>query len=401
MLRKCIWLTVGVVAATVSTPRESDVDIPELCPIHPPKDLDEFYLALLASPIYIDSIRPQIIPDECFAILSKRFDRKIVDDVLFEDALQGSCNPLPSVEPTQPDADESAVYVAPLRRSVDDLRGIRLDDFIASEHAALKFKQILKAFEEPEDISRANLLLYYLNIDLTQRSACVNLDSRIFRKLVEQIHYQVATGVLDGGFNATTMVPVLSDLYKEVMELEVAAQMLAIPPRPQFMIAPVVIALAPVVAQATCWCIGQCIKYYNDRTSTTTTTTTTTTTPSTIAAWVIEGQRRQIEQFISVANADLDDIMIKIGSVSDADFDRQISVLRTTLMVKIMAITKGMIANAGGSFDSANTIEASLKVTELLSGSHTAADWPNVRREILSTVSKLRSELFAIRALPV
>ena len=169
MLRKCIWLTVGVVTATISTPRESDVDIPELCPIHPPRDVDDFYLNFITSPVYIDSIRSEILPEECFAILSKRFDRKIIDDVLFEDALQGRCNPLPSVEPTQPDANEESPVVSTYRYSVDDQRGVRLDDFIASEHAALKLKEILKALDKPAvEISRANVLLYYLNTDLTQ-----------------------------------------------------------------------------------------------------------------------------------------------------------------------------------------------------------------------------------------
>jgi hypothetical protein len=397
-----LMMMFGVVSGSgsiPSTPREDHHH--NSCPTDQTPQMNAFYLNFISSPTYIDSVRSEIITDDCFFILSKKFERKIEDETVFENALNGLCS-IPTRDPEPIESAEDVVgvalpYMVP-RFTVDDGHSVRLDDCIASEEVAKQLKHILKSLEEPADRPNASVLLYYLHVDLSQRSVCPNIDSRVFRKLVEQVHYRFTVGASDGGFNLESMIPVLTSLYTEAMDLEIAARGLAHPAEPKFMIAPLVLAVVPIVAEIGCWCIGRCIKYYRDRTSTTTTTTpTTTSTPSTIAAWVLEGQRRQIEQFINVANADLDEIMIKIGSVSDTDFEKQISALRTALMVKVMATTKGMVANGGSSYDPGSTIESSLRLTELLSRSHTSSDWPAVRKEILTTVSSLRSELFAIR----
>jgi hypothetical protein len=146
-----------------------------------------------------------------------------------------------------------------------------------------------------------------------------------------------------------------------------------------------------------CWCIQQCIRYYRNRS--TTTTTTTSSTPSTIAAWILEGKRKQLDQFLSTANSNLDEIMVKVGTVSassDSELESRISSLRTESMVKIVAITKGIMSFTESTFDPTEVLETAFRVSDFLSQRHTTDDWAQMKRQILVTVVKLRNLLSAL-----
>jgi hypothetical protein len=392
----------GTVSASVvvSMPTRVVPDDAVTCPLSPTPQMDLFYSQFIVSDTYLDSARSGLLPENCLGILFHHFGSPLedleVNAPIIEDALVGR-----NCTISQDELDQ--LYSNPRygrRRpqfEIDDGKSVRLDDFIASRDVFDRLESMLGLDPKPyPPSSDINLQLYYLHTDLTQRSACPNLESRVFRKLIEQLHYQLTIAVVDNT-QVAALAPVIKFLHQNVEQLERGAESLAHPPRPMFMMAPIVLLVAPIVAEVGCWCLGRCIRYYRDRTSTTTTTTTTTTTPSTIAAWIIEGQRRQMEQFIAIANSDLDEIMIKIGTVSGTDYEREIGALRSTFVMKIMAITKGMVANGGSSFDPTSTLESSFRITELLSKSHEISEWQSVRTEILSMVSKLRSELFSIR----
>ena len=381
-VRQIVFL--AVLSAVVSSSAGS-------CPVSPTTRMDDFYREFISSDLYIDSVRPNLIADDQFSVLVENYASTSSEKLeLVEGALVGG-------PPT-------TTTVGPL-----DAHEPQLGDFIVSDAVLARIRMALSWVQTPpvwdfsewlETVGReANLELYYLHIELSQWSYCRNLDSRVLRKLIEQIHYRITLGIYTSYEQLVDQwVPVLSSMQREVTGLVFLSGMArSARPAPRMVAAAGATGMVLEVGlEVGCWCIQQCIRYYMNRFTTTTTTTTTSTTPSTIAAWILEGKRKQFDQFLTSSNSNLDEIMAHVGSVtasSDSELESRISSLRTESIVKIVAITKGIVSFTGPTFDPTETLEAAFRLSEFLGQRHSSDDWGQMKRQILVTVVKLRNLL--------
>ena len=80
-----LFVLIGITGASVGISGEDVVDdgvsiprdIADSCPLQPTREMDDFYMDLITSATYVDSVRLELIQDECFAILSRKFERKL------------------------------------------------------------------------------------------------------------------------------------------------------------------------------------------------------------------------------------------------------------------------------------------------------------------------------------
>lgn len=154
----------------------------------------EVLLGYFNSDKYVQMIKPLILPHACLDILKVQFSG-LYEDSVFEDALIGANCDRPLLD--HPDAS-SALLVNDERVS----KTIPLDDFIASPKVLRLIEQILEsvaAIEPPMKPIAPSLWFYHgpnwaaynLMTELSFKSECDHIDCRVFRKIVEQTHYQL------------------------------------------------------------------------------------------------------------------------------------------------------------------------------------------------------------------
>jgi hypothetical protein len=160
----------------------------------------------------------------------------------------------------------------------------------------------------------------------------------------------------------------------------------------------------PEVVDMCCSCIWACVMNCIRRFTPTTTTTTTSTTTTTLAPTPspAEVQRKeQLGQFLTVTTADVDTLLINVGMV-DATSDEAVATairdLRADFMTKFASITRGITANAPPGYDSSPIQAILLKLTDLYATGSSVAEWPNLRKGIMQSISDLRSEMYKLRA---
>ena len=203
-------------------------------------DIDAGYFAYLSSDMYIESIRSELMPENCYLILLRKFQESFGDEV-FEHALNHIWCDDPALLADRPWVDTGYHPAVPVV------------DFLSTPETMMLLKTVndrAHAFgaEWPRGHQSTNLAAYHLTSVLSQRSVCETLDCRVFRKIIEQFHFRLSFIL-----NKAAKPPEKFDFIFPISVLVLARQnmethLLASLPRP-----PKQFGLTDRITQSDCW----------------------------------------------------------------------------------------------------------------------------------------------------
>ena len=372
-----------------------------------------FYASYLASEDCVKAYNKMLLTDEEFNLLVSRFDSVLggVDDATDEaySELLGN-GPVPiSIEVGDElglvnDIDDNAL--APGHRkpgeqvdSGDYMTGVSLVQLRSLQQAIAEswVRWSSGGYEDWEESldDSVNVGLYYISTSADQNSRCMSLDCRIWRLLLADIHHRVAIGFkektwVDFAEFANFIEPLLTVLIREV---DVQGGLGTDQVKGFVFLVPV----AVVAADVGCWCLGQCIKYYRAN-QPVPPVTPVVSVPIPIVDPLAPLQRVQMQLFFASANRDLDDLLTDLmlvnSGLSDTLLNAAIANIRTLFMVKLMAISHGVISNSTpGAPIQALVMSGTLSLAQLLSRQFAMSTWMADRREIFNAITQLRAVL--------
>ena len=147
-------------------------------------DIAAAFSSYISSDMYINSIREELIPENCYRMLFRKF-QGVVDDEFFDRVLAGNnCDRWPLATDQAPLVSEDYPSTIPDEDFIFSSQVLKLLESIHSRFLGI-------AIVWPGGHQQSNLLAYQLTTDLTQRSICETTDCRVFRKLVEQFHFRL------------------------------------------------------------------------------------------------------------------------------------------------------------------------------------------------------------------
>ena len=278
----------------------------------------EIFSLYIHTDAYATMVKPKILPTACLDILEKKFSG-LYNNSLFEDALEGkNCHvPLPHNPLT------------PLSSLVNTtIRNIPVDDYIASTDVAKMLNEFLDRafdvrFQWPSGQRVSNALAYTLFANLSYKSACDHIDCRVFRKIVEQTHYQlsvmIARGKARNKFDVLLPIELLGHVVKSLNK--------SIEERLTIGDGPKIVARRP-------WCGFPC--YGASQTA-------TTAIPSNPLRfeWEANQAKQTLLNFKMIADKKLDQILLFLGRLSVAgNLDRQLKSMQTIVMPEIIGLTR-------------------------------------------------------------
>ena len=339
----------------------------------------EMYTYYIHSDAYAAMVEPKILPISCLSILERKF-QGLWADTLFEDALVGkNCDvPLPH---------HPAAISSPLVNQ--SIRNIPLDDYIASTEVAGMLARFLEtAFavgpKWPSDHRETNLRAYILSTELSYKSACDHLDCRVFRKIVEQTHYQLSVMIKAGSarnkFDVFLPIDLLGELVKPLGQAIEESLATTAPPTSSI--------------RQFFKCRFVCFR--------TTTTTTTTISPTNFARiqWDENHAKQTLQTFKKIADEKLDQHLLSLGRWAlDNDSALQLQSMQTVFMPEIIGLTM-CISTRPTEAIQGNTEALLQLVFDLLGdieGAKSIADWPPIFDSARESIFTLRHTLQFLR----
>jgi hypothetical protein len=294
-------------------------------------NVDEQYIAYLSSDMYIDSLKDQLLPENCYVILFEKF-QGVLENTVFENALNHTgCDRAPL------EGDHGPLI------NPDYVASVPIDDFILSRDilvvlASINERAYAIGAEWPGSHQQTNLLTFHLMTGLNQRSTCDTIDCRVFRKLVEQFHFRL-TLLLARKIPAPNkfdfLLPI--DVVFEARRYMESVVMSSLPRAPE-----------PIVGRAEivrAGCLGRLCRGVQ-RQPTSRTATPVIPLVDHYGVLSTKQTRKGIAAFGAYADNQLDSVMVQLGSVAaEPSFSIMITTVRNKIIRPLVEIARGVIFN--------------------------------------------------------
>jgi len=368
---------------------ETDFQIAATLPPEPLPGLYEFILSYIQSEAYRESLRKFLVDDIIVRNLLQRFERSglscnrqdFTSWVQLAESDPQALSFSPLLVDRSPVSIGTGNYATASTDTVIDLPILSTDMITSTDHllsdsvlGKLEFirERIADSINDmiteeldftewmisPNYGGQVSLAMYMLYSEIAQQSTCMNLDSRIFRAVIRQVHYRLVVSAMEDHETFSNFFkPRISVLMDAILRRrrDAIEQLTATTIAPPVEAGPApatrsggyaVATVIPILADFDYYCLvacWQCVRRPFTSTSSSTTTTTTTTAAPTAPWESVTTQKNCKKKFIESVQARIADVRMDLTDVTVNEASTYDHSLMDSLELGIFEIANSII----------------------------------------------------------